>query len=480
MSRPNVLLICTDHWPGPLMGAMGHDRILTPTLNQIAGNGILFTQAYTATPTCIPARRALMTGATARTHGDRVFQEHLPMDPNLPTMPQVFRQAGYQASAVGKLHVYPQRDRIGFDEALICEEGRHHLGGGKDDYELFLQDQGYPGQELTHAMCNNEYTVRPWHLPEHCHPTHWTTREMCRTIERRDPTRPAFWYCSYIGPHPPIVPPADYLDMYQRLGVDEPCMGDWARDFDAWPYALKRHQGGPRFTIPANATETRLARMGFYAQCTYIDHQIRLLLGQLREAGILDDTILMFTADHGDMLGNHGLWCKPPMHEGSAKIPMILVPAASCDAGHHVRDDRLAELRDVMPTLLDLCGIPCPDSVEGHSLISGPRRSHLYCEHWEDERALRMVRAGRHKLIWYPVGNRLQLFDLDADPNELTDLSADPELAGLRASLEEMLEGELYGDDERWVVDGKLTGEPDIAYEPQPNRRLSGQRGWRF
>ena len=97
MSKPNVLLICADHFPGPLMGAMGHPHILTPTLDRLADNGVLFTQAYTATPTCIPARRALMTGTTARRHGDRVFNEHLEMDPALPPLPQTFRQAAYQA-----------------------------------------------------------------------------------------------------------------------------------------------------------------------------------------------------------------------------------------------------------------------------------------------------------------------------------------------------------------------------------------------
>ena len=87
------------------------------------------------------------------------------MDPSLPTMAQTFRDAGYQAYAVGKLHVYPQRDRIGFDDVILNEEGRHHLGGGSDDYERYLHDHGYGGQELTHAMGNNSYTVRPWHLP---------------------------------------------------------------------------------------------------------------------------------------------------------------------------------------------------------------------------------------------------------------------------------------------------------------------------
>ena len=477
MAQPNVLLICMDHWPGPLMGAMGHERILTPALNELAANGVHFTQAYTATPTCIPARRALMTGTTAKTHGDRIFNEHLGMDAKLPTMPQVFRNAGYQAYAVGKLHVYPQRNRIGFDEVILCEEGRHHLGGVKDDFERFLEQEGYTGQELTHAMGTNEYCTRPWHLPEHCHPTNWTVREMCRVIQRRDPTRPAFWYCSFIAPHPPVTPPRDYFDMYYHLGVDEPLIGEWAKDFDDLPYALKLHIDN---ISALNPTEAILARMGFYAQCTYIDNQIRLLVGTLREEGLLDNTILMLVSDHGDMLGNHNLWAKPPMFEWSAKIPMILVPTADYDrVDHHTRDDRLVELRDVMPTLLDLCDIPIPGTVEGYSLVSSHRRDHLYCEHYEDDRAMRMVRADHYKLIWYPTGNRVQLFDLEADAQEMHDLSNDPAYADVRQLLTDLLIRNLYGSDLAWVAAGKLVGIPDKAFKPAPNRGLAGQRGWR-
>ena len=477
MPQPNVLLICADHWPGPLLGAAGHERILTPTLDQVAANGTLFTQAYTATPTCIPARRALMTGTTARTHGDRVFDERRPMSPDLPTMPQVFRDNGYQAYAVGKLHVYPQRDRIGFDEVILCEEGRHHLGGGDDDFERFLRQEGYPGQELTHAMGNNAYTTRPWHLPEHCHPTNWTVREMSRAIQRRDPTRPAFWYCSFITPHPPVVPPQAYYDLYERLGVEEPVVAEWAAEPERLPCALRLHHAK---VPPMNEAGIRLVRQAFYGQCTYIDHQLRLLVGCLREEGLLDDTILMFTSDHGDMLGHHGLWAKPPMLEWSAKVPMILMPAAGCErSGPGQRDGRLAELRDVMPTLLDLCGLPAPETVEGLSLVSDSRREHLYCEHFEDEKSMRMVRCGSHKLIWYPVGNRLQLFDVDRDPMEMRDLSEDPAHAGVREDLTRRLLGELYGSDERWVRGGRLEGEPDRDVRPAPNRGLSGQRGWR-
>jgi len=478
MTRPNVLLICVDHWPGPLMGAAGHDRIQTPTLDQLAANGVLFTQAYSSTPTCIPARRALMTGTTARTHGDRCFKERLEMDPALPTMPQAFRDAGYQAYAVGKLHVYPQRSRIGFDDVILNEEGRHHLDGVVDDFELFLKHSGLSGQELTHAMGNNAYHTRPWHLDEFYHPTNWTVREMCRVIQRRDPTRPGFWYCSFITPHPPITPPRDYFDMYRDLGVDEPFVGDWAKDFDELPYALKAHRDK---IGELSRTEIIRARMGFYAQCTYIDHQMRLVIGALREEGLLDNTIIMFVGDHGDMLGNHDLLCKPPMYEWSAKIPMILMPTAGYDRiGHHQTDDRLVELRDVMPTLLDLCGIPIPETVEGHSLATDRSRDHLYCEHYENDSAMRMIRAGAYKLIWYPVGNRFQLFDLADDPHEMRDLAGDPTHADARKHLTDLLAGELHGDDlDKWVRGGELVGAADKQFTPSPNRGLRSQRGWR-
>lgn len=477
MHPPNVLVFCFDHFPGLLMGAAGNRDILTPTLDHLCACGTRYSQAYSATPICIPARRALMTGTTAKTHGDRIFQEKLAMDPRLPTLPQVFREVGYQSFAVGKLHVYPQRDRIGFDEVILNEEGRHHLDNIRDDYELYLADQGYCGQELTHAMGNNAYTVRPWHLPEHCHPTHWTARQMCRAIQRHDPTRPAFWYCSFSAPHPPVTPPADYLDMYRELGIGDPLIGDWARDPDQMPYALRRHRSR---MVDMSERAIRLARLGFYAQCTYIDHQMRLVIGTLREQGLLDNTMILVTSDHGDMLGNHNLFGKPPMLEYSVKIPMILVPHSGCErVGIGQVDERLAELRDVMPTVLDLCGIPIPKTVEGESLLSGMPRKHLYCELHEGAAAMRMIRADRYKLIWYPVGNRFQLFDLENDPMECEDLGQDPAHQSVVERLCALLRDELYGSDLGWVQDGKLVGEPNRAFVPMIEKGLVAQRGWR-
>jgi arylsulfatase A-like enzyme len=156
------------------------------------------------------------------------------------------------------------------------------------------------------------------------------------------------------------------------------------------------------------------------------------------------------------------------------------MPTADCARiGHHRRDDRLAELRDVMPTLLELCGIPIPETVEGYSLASDQQRDHLYCEHHEDDKAMRMIRSEQYKLIWYPTGNRVQLFDLEKDSQEMYDLSEFPKYADERERLTDLLIQNLYGRDLEWVKDGRLVGEPDKAFAPSPNRGLANQRGWR-
>ena len=158
MPAPHVLLITTDHWPASLLGIAGHPAIQTPTIDQLARNGTRFTNAYSECPICIPARRTLLTGTSPRVHGDRTFQTTLPM-PDMPTLPSVFSQAGYQTYAVGKLHVYPQRARIGFDDVLLAEEGRPQWGV-VDDHELFLGDQGYAGRQFDHGMSNNELSLQ--------------------------------------------------------------------------------------------------------------------------------------------------------------------------------------------------------------------------------------------------------------------------------------------------------------------------------
>jgi arylsulfatase A-like enzyme len=181
------------------------------------------------------------------------------------------------------------------------------------------------------------------------------------------------------------------------------------------------------------------------------------------------------------MLGDHGRWAKTLMYEMSAKVPLLVVPREGdgrIEAG--TTDDRLAELRDVMPTLLELAEIPTPETVEGLSLVGETRRDYIYGEHWEGDNATRMIRDKRFKLVYYAVGNSFQLFDLDSDPRETRDLSEAADFADVRRRLTELLVDNLYGDDLGWVQNGELVGLPADRPVPAPDRKFGNQRGLRF
>ena len=481
----NVLCVMVDQWPASLLGCANHPDILTPTLDELASSGTRFTNCYSATPVCIPARRELMAGVDSRVHGDKCFNEHLRM-PDIPTMAGCFSRAGYQTYAVGKLHVFPQRDRIGFDDVILYEEGRHKEGMRQDDYERFLVREGCGGLEYMHGMCNNNYLARPWHLGEATHPTTWATREMCETIKRKDPTRPAFWFLSYNHPHPPLAPLAEYLDMYADLSPKTPYAGDWT-EADGLPSVYRYYHG--MYNFMNDERRITNARRAYYALCTHIDHQIRTVIGTIREEGLLDNTAIVFTCDHGEMLGAHHLWGKNMFYEDSTKIPFIMVPpVGSKDFIPGSTDDRLTELRDIMPTLLEMAGIDIPESVNGISLTAGSNqeREHIYGELWTDRRATRMLRWSDYKLIYCPVDNSRQVFNLKNDPMELTNLAGDPAMGDVVRELEKRLMDSLYGDEKQWIVDGKLAGmtaKEKAAFGADrnvlKNRELLLQRGLR-
>ncbi|MGH0053145.1 MAG: sulfatase-like hydrolase/transferase, partial [Sphaerochaetaceae bacterium] len=449
---------------GDYLGCAGNKEILTPSLDELAKDGIRYSNAISETPVCIPARRELMLGVRSKTHGDRIFNESLCMPPDISSMAQVFRDNGYQAFAVGKLHVYPQRDRIGFDDVILHEEGRHKKGMRQDDYERFLYRNGHAGEEMAHGMSNNNYLYRPFHLEEKFHPTNWTAREMCETVLRRDPSKPSFWYLSFAAPHPPLVPPKEYLDLYNDMEFSVPMQGDWtSAPQEELPYGYTYYR--TLYNYFGDKRLTAAAKKAYYASCTYIDHQIRLVIGTLREQGLLDDTIILFTADHGEMLGTHGLYGKFLMYEDSVTIPFILSAPPSCGLLNGKVDDRIVELCDVMPTLLSLAGLPIPDYVEGKSLTEDWEREFAYGELWEDDRATRMIRTKEMKLIYYPVGNVFQLFDLKKDPQEMLDVSTDEDYQAVFADLKAKLCGHLYGSDSCFLQNGEFVGLPKKKYD---------------
>lgn len=469
MSAENLLLIQTDEWPGYLLGGNGRSPVMTPTLDALAEEGIRFTNCQSSCPVCIPARRSLMTGTFPSTHGDRVYSDHMEM-PEAETLAEAFRKKGYQTYAVGKLHVYPQRNRIGFDDVILMEEGRYEMGS-IDDYQIWLGETGYIGEEFSHAMGNNTYYTRPWHLPDNTHPTVWATDQMCRTIMRRDPTRPFFFYMSYQFPHPPLVPLQSYLDMYSFDEIELPDLDkdDWKDRYDILRF----------FTEDGKAysdKEKKMALRAFYAQCTLIDHQIRRLVGTLRENGLLDNTVIGFISDHGDMLFNHGMVAKRVFYQESSNVPFIL-SGKPLEKYRGTSTDKLCALEDIMPTLLNIFDIPVPETVEGVDILSSEREM-LFGEISEGVKATRMATDGRYKLIYYPYGNVKQLFDLENDPEEHHDLGNKAEYKAIQEKLEAYLVAHLHGkEDLSWVKNGKLVGYPEDGRAIPFGYGLSNQRG---
>ena len=265
-----------------------------------------------------------------------------------------------------------------------------------------------------------------------------------------------------------------------------PYTGEWALNQTQLPFALENRRLNNN---SYSDKEIELARKAFYAMCTHVDHQIRLIIGLLREENILDNTILLFTSDHGDMLGNHGQFMKDIFYEDSSKIPLILVPQSNIDLTIGHNDKRLATQADILPTLLDLCEIKPPKTIEGESLIGESKRKIIYGEHWEGTMASRMIRNSQYKLIYYPAGNVRQLFDINNDPNEMKDLSQDNKHKEILNELTKELTSRLYGNDLEWIDEDSLQGikinddlTPDgFANIPTGNKRgLGGQRGLRL
>jgi len=459
---PNFVLVMTDQHRGDCLSLARHPVLLTPTMDSIGGQGVHFAAAYSTCPSCIPARRSLMTGQAPATHGMVGYHSDLAWNAP-PTLPEVLRQAGYQTALVGRhMHLYPVRKRYGFDEMLI-EQGDYDTPERRGTAQL--------GQ-MAHGISGNGWTARPWHLDEQRHPTNWTVAEAIRFLGRRDPSCPFFLTVSFVAPHPPLVPPAFYLDRYLRQDLPDPVIGDWA---------VPPPNGGLGLDVESDRVcltgeALRAARAAYYGLLNHLDDQLCRLLGALAgmDRAVARDTYVMLTADHGEMLGDHYLFRKCYPYEGSAHIP-FLMRGPDVPPGQTCR--QAVCLEDVMPTVLDLAGCEIPCTVDGHSLApilrgeaAGVDREFLHGEHatcYRYEQANHYLTDGRMKYVWYSADGREQLFDLADDPGEKCNLAAaGGETEGL-ARWRQRLVARLAGRPEGFVEGDRLVpGRPHDALLP--------------
>lgn len=469
--RPNVILICVDQWRGDCLSIDGHPTVQTPHLDQLALEGARFSHAYAATPTCIPARASLFTGLTPASHGRVGYQDGMPWDYPV-TIAGEFTRHGYQTQAIGKMHVYPERSQMGFQQ-VILHDGFLHFARRRDrpyelvdDYIPWLRQQAGAGSAddyFDHGVNCNSTVARPWDKPEALHPTNFIVTQGIDFLRRRDPRKPFFLYLSFHRPHPPYDPPAWAFQQYLDEPPYEPVVGDWVEVFDE----QRQDHLHSSFVGRLDRRALHRARAGYYGHMTHIDHQLNRFFEVLHEFRQRDNTYVCFVADHGEMLGEHHLFRKGFPYEGSARIPFLLKgPAGSGIRGNAVHD-RVVELRDVLPTLLDCAGLPIPGSIEGCSVLplargeTLPWREWLHGEHVLFGQSLQWVTDGHEKYAWFSGTGHEQFFDLDADPHERHDLARQPEHAARVARWRRVLIDELR-DREEGFTDGRqlIPGRP--------------------
>jgi len=458
---PNVLLICCDHLRSDWLGCNGHPIVMTPQIDELACEGINFTQAFSEVPVCVPARRVMMTGKNRYGIHMNVNVDGQPF-PEGPKLAEVMTAAGYQTFAAGKLHTCPQRNRIGFEDVQLNEEGRKQGGLLKDDYEAFLDDSGYGHLAYTHGLGNNEYGMRLSPLPEPFTTTHWTAQRAMEFIDRRDPTRPFFLHVSFDKPHPPIVPPESFYDLYREVEFPEPVMGDWVEK--KLPTRVRGLQLKSNYDDwKDHPLMIQQSLRGFAAMITHIDSMIGVLLGHLREHGLLDNTLVIFTSDHGDQLFDHGNLAKGDFFRGSTNVPYIVRPPRAWARRHNFTFTQVdtatpAGHEDTMPTILDICGVPIPDSVEGQSLVPvmlGEKDAFrdATCGNCG---VVYGVSDAQTKYMWFSDDDYEFLFDLQNDPRDLHDLSEDPKWQEVLEKQRQRIIDWMAANDDPHVVDGKL------------------------
>ena len=437
--KPNVLLIMVDQMRADCLSILDHPVVDTPHIDQLARSGVLFNNAYSATPSCVPARASLLTGMSQGKTGRVGYQDKVPWNYE-HTMAGAFSEAGYHTQAIGKMHVYPTRQLFGFHNVRL-HDGYMHYGRFKhqtttmesqeytDDYLNWLRDRNGSDTDLIDLGldCNSSTVARPWHLPESLHPTNWVTTESIDFLRRRDPTKPFFLKMSYVRPHPPFDPPQAFYDMYRDLEMPEPPVGDWAQSDD--------HQMGynpitDRGIVPK--LRLKRAQAAYYALITHIDHQIGRFINAMQEYGVYNNTIILFASDHGELLGDHNLYRKSMPYEGSAKVPFILAdPGRQLTIKHHSTADGVVEMRDIMPTLLEAVGANIPETVDGDSVLplcqgdSSSWRPYMHGEHTYGQESFHYLTDGKEKYIWFSQTGQEQFFDLTQDANEMQDLALD-------------------------------------------------------
>ncbi|MCK4276132.1 MAG: sulfatase-like hydrolase/transferase [Phycisphaerae bacterium] len=447
-SKPNILLIMADQLRADALGCYGNDVSRTPNLDALAAGGVCFENSFTPNPICVPARASITTGNYSHRATGVKENAGLIRD-DQPRIGAHFASCGYETYACGKLHYVPYappaapRLLHGFAHCDLTESGRilkkfDPKGElrGLEDYHDYLADVGWAGFSRAHGIGNNDVRPCPSPVPSEHHVDHWVAD---RTIERMQShvrnvsEKPFFIWCSFPKPHAPYDPPAEYVNMYDVRDIPPP-VGDESMLADRNPFLQWTRITHALDSLSPQAR--RVIKGYYYGLIAHQDAQIGRVLDALNQTQQGDNTIVVYVADHGDLMGDFGMYFKCSFLEGSVRVPIIVkgpgIPAAG-------RRKQLVGLQDVLPTLAELTDCPLVDEVDGVSLVPASRhdsaevRDIFYSQCLDTPNQSAMVCDGRFKYIYSQAGPTEQLYDLQADPHELVNLAS-------RSDHEQLLE----------------------------------------
>ena len=432
-NRPNILWIMTDEHNRDVAGFAGDPIVDTANLDRLAARSVRFDNASCTYPVSTPSRMSLMTGREA--HRCAAWSNHWIIFPEHVTWPAHFAAHGYRTCLVGKMH-FGGRDQMNGFQHRPYGDLRHALGHQPDPLHM------YPGYANAESAGVTE-------VPESLIQDVVVTRETLAFLlehQSREPNAPWFVCASYGRPHSPLTAPGRYIRRYRGQVPPAPV----GRSSDLEPFARN-------FVPELTGEQAVRGREAYYACVDFVDDCMGELLDGLERAGLLDNTIIIYTADHGDMLGHHGLWGKQVYYEGSMGVP-LLIAGPGIPAGGSARQP--ISLMDLFPTTCALAGLPIPpglDGVDASQLVRDPasaapprpfapsaayrygvRINYARTPDDAPNAAWRCVRDERWKYVEVERGTSL-LFDLEDDPLETTNLAADPAQAARCAQMREWL-----------------------------------------
>ena len=444
-SRPNILWICTDQQRYDTLGALGNPHVDTPNLDQLIAEGFALTHAYCQSPICTPSRASFLTGQYASAvHVNGNGNSHFPDAPPLVT--KMLSDAGYDCGLIGKLHLSSAYRRI---EKRVDDGYRYwqYSHAPRDDWET---GHDYADWVRSKGEVLGELLKSPDGVPAELHQTTWCAE---KTIEFMREQRDGPWLAcvNIYDPHPPFNPPKAYRDRFDPQAVNGPLFreSDLAQQakLEAIDFQSKgRHPDALDIKNPAvshspgknphaeQGGDARTLIAAYYAMIKLIDDQLGRVLAALEATGQRDNTLVIFTSDHGEMLGDHGLLKKGcRFYEGLVRVPLIFSWPGHVQSGR--RSDALVELRDIAPLLLELAGREVPARMQPRSLLpmlrgacpADEHREFVRCEYYDaldqaDGTYATMYRNRQYKLVVYHGHGLGELYDLAADPGEFDNL----------------------------------------------------------